>query len=189
MADRNRCGGKVLEDQNADSAGRPKVWIECFLLCDYASVDNNKMYIVGGGWEHITPAQLPVPYTFSLAIKLVATTTAAPMPMSFRVEELDPVSSEAGHVLIGFDLDVNAPPEDVEASRVALMVPLTVNVMLNAPGKRVLRLVVNDEALAFTQFRILPPAIVVEGGEEEELDQPVSSPEELLARDRAAGRA
>lgn len=179
----------MSEDQNADGAGRPKVWVECFLLCDYASVDNNKMYIVGGGWEHITPAQLPMPYTFSLAIKIVATMKPAPMPMSLRVDEIDPVANEAGHVLVGFDLDVGAPPEDREASQVALMVPLTVNVMLNAPGKRLLRLVVDDETLAFTQFRILPPAIVGDGGEEEELDPPVSSPEEFLARDRAAGRA
>ncbi len=179
----------MSEDQNADGIGRPKVWVECFLLCDYASVENNKMYIVGGGWEQITPAQLPTPFTFSLAIKLVASMESAPMPMGIRIEEVDPVANDPSGVLVGFDLEVGAPPEDIEASQVALMVPLTVNVLLNVPGKRVLRLVVNDEPLAFTQFRIMPPAIVVEAGEEEKIYPPVSGREEMLARDRAAGRA
>ena len=177
----------MSEDQDVNGTGRPNVWAECFLLCDYASVDNNKLYIVGGGWEQITPAQLPTPYTFSLAIKLVATMETVPMSLNLRVEEVDPEVNKATNVLVGYDIEVGAPPEGVEAPQMALMTPLTVNVVLNSPGKRILRLVVNDAVLAFTQFRIMPPAIIIEGGEEEEMDPPVSDPEELLAQDRAAG--
>lgn len=159
----------MASDEGAESAVQPRIWAECFLLCDFASVENGKLYIVGGGWERITPARLPMAFSFFLAIKLVADAALTRQPLRLRIDDVDPDADDAATPLVEYGLNVVQPADDVDAPEMALMIPLAITVSLTMAGKRRLRLVVNDQVLAFTQLRIMPPTVDSVGGADESL--------------------
>jgi hypothetical protein len=146
----------MLRDTGGESGDRPRVWSECFMLCDYASVENGKLYIIGGGWEQVTPAELPTPFAFSIAIKIVVDTELMQEPIRLRVDDVDPDSGQINGHVTELQLDGGSLAGEPDAREFALMIPLALTATATVPGKKRFRLVVNDEAIAFTQFRILP---------------------------------
>lgn len=150
-------------DEHAGKRELPAIWAECFLLCDYASVENGKLYIVGGGWEQVTPAQLPTPFAFYIAIKIVVDTELMRAPMRLRIDDVDPDSGQINESVTEIHLDAVPSSAELDAPEFALMLPIAVTAMAKVPGKKRFRLVVEDEVIASTQFRILPPRDVSEG--------------------------
>jgi len=137
---------------------------ECFILCDYARAENNKLYIVGGGWDQIVPLRLPLDYEAYLAIKLVLEWTLFTDPGSIvvRAELLDTNDQVLGDPIFEVALEgrpVDVPEEMQGQGRLmlALFMGQEAKMTLTEPGLYALRLLVNDEAIATTDFRVAPP--------------------------------
>lgn len=147
-----------------DAADRPAVRAECFLLCDYVRVENGKLFILGGGWDQIVPAHLPVPYPFYIAIKLVVPAAVATEPIHLRMDVVDEEGQELGdppldaRVSFTPKANVASAPETVFPEGQALL-PLFAEVTLFQPGAYTLRLVANGQLVGITRFTVSPPPV------------------------------
>lgn len=148
---------KVLRDDRRARA-------ECFILCDYARAENGKLYIVGGGWDEIVPQRLPLEYETYLAIKLVLSweVIAGSTPAIVRVDLLDANDRLLGDPVFetslgGSPVDLPEELEGQERLMVSLFMGNEAKMTLTEPGPFTLRLLVNDEAIATTTFRVAPP--------------------------------
>ena len=138
---------------------------ECFMLCDYARAENGKLYIVGGGWDEIVPQHLPLEYETYLAIKLVLSWDALGDPTTtiVRADLLDANDRVLGDPVLETTVEGSPvdPPEDREGQgkphQVSLFMGNEAKMTLSQPGLFTLRLLVNDESIATTTFRVASP--------------------------------
>jgi hypothetical protein len=140
---------------------------ECFLLCDYARAENGKLYIVGGGWDEIVPQRLPLDYQAYLAIKLIVvweivSNSTAALSADVRAELLDGTGQVLGDPVLETRIEsdpVGVPEEFKGQARLlaALFMGQEAKMTLTEPGRFTLRLVVNDEVIAMTEFRVAAP--------------------------------
>jgi hypothetical protein len=149
--------------------GYPRARTECFMLCDYARAENGKLYIVGGGWDQIAPRRLPLDYQAYLAVKVVLQweIPADPVSIVVRAELLDQNDRVLGEpvfvtTLEGGPLEDAPPylPEEFEGQGrlvMALFLANEAKMTLTEPGRFTLRLLVNDEPIATTEFTVTPP--------------------------------
>lgn len=63
--------------------------VECFMLCDYASVENGKLNILGGGWEELTPPRFPYEQRIGLAVRIVLPGKQILHELPIRIEAVD----------------------------------------------------------------------------------------------------
>lgn len=151
------------DPQPAIDSHRP--WAECFLLCDFARSENGKLYIVGGGWNHIVAQQFPLEYESYLAIKIDLPWESVAGSATVRVELLDKSGKMLGDPVLEGNIqdeqpDSIGPAEDApEQGRLVatLLLATGVRMTLTTPGRFILRLLVNDEMIAATSFVVAPP--------------------------------
>lgn len=147
-------------------------WVECFILCDYARSENRKLYIVGGGWNDIVPKHLPLEYQAYLAIKAILPWQTMAKLATIRIELVDLEGRVLGDPILQADLPAEIVPQDelaeAEAEEDTLVATLfmtpSITMSLTAPGRFMLRLLVNDETIAATSFVVTEPALDVEPG-------------------------
>jgi hypothetical protein len=138
---------------------------ECFLLCDFARAENQKLYIIGGGWDQILPRQLPVDYVAYLATKLIVPGDLLSGAIDVRIELRDKDGELLGGPVYESTMEsVPSPlPGQIESqSRLRLVVFMGTEVRMNLkqPGAYTLALVLNDRTVAETSFSVLfPPAV------------------------------
>jgi len=132
---------------------------ECFIICDVVRLENGKMYILGGGWDLLTPTQLPLAYRFNLAIKLAIPRAEVGDPVNIELTVVDELDREIGTSPAGLRMELEEPSDNV-GDEIPLMIPLGMEVTIVLPGTYRLRLTVNDKAIAQTRFRVIPPLAV-----------------------------
>jgi hypothetical protein len=142
---------------------------ECFLLCDYARSENGKLYIVGGGWDQLVVRELPVEYDAYLAMKIGIPSQGELTPTTIRVELLDSHGAILGEPVLEASLDPLQPPDDIAGATtddkdsaimmVVLLMAAPVTMRLGQPGSFVLRLVINDEVIVGTTFRVVQAVV------------------------------
>jgi hypothetical protein len=143
--------------KTSDEAQRTRA--ECFLLCDYARAENGKLYIVGGGWDHIVPRKLPRDYSAYLATKLVLPGDLLMEPVSVKIELLDWRQQVLGEPVYESTLESERLAllrEISERNRLvaSLVMGTEAKMTLREPGQFTLRLLVNNETIATTGFTV-----------------------------------
>lgn len=173
------------------SAGADGVRVECFLLCDYVRFENGKLDILGGGWDQIRPTVLPSPYLFNIALKLALPARYAGRRFEMRFE----IADDAGRVIepegsaIGVELELRAEGAESVVDEIPFVFPLRMSLTVVSAGIYTLRLIFDGDSIARTAFRVAEPiAYPIEAGPigaVEELNPPVSGPEDLLGREQS----
>lgn len=136
--------------------------VDCFLLCDQAQSENGKLYILGGGWDEVSPHRLPFQIPVAVAIKLVVPAERAVEPVSIRVDLLDVQGEPIGEPFAAGRLTAtpNEPVTENEEVMAEASVFLAVSTLMQIveAGRFTLDLVVNDQVVATTGFTVNPPA-------------------------------
>lgn len=127
--------------------------IEYALIADYAEMVGGKLYLMGGGWDTFTQAEVPAQLRLSLAIgvRVGWEETNNDFPVRVLIEDDD------GHELVRIEASMNVgrpptvPPGSRQLAQLAANVPLTVT---QHGGYRIVIRAGADEAA--TSERILP---------------------------------
>lgn len=130
---------------------------ECFMLCDHVREDNDKLYILGGGWDHIEPADLPAHLQFQLAIKLVVPLEIAGRSLTLALEVLDQHGDRIDAGVDEITLVPDAPAAD-HRPEIAIFLPVHVSVDVHGAASYRIRLTANRQEVASTRFSIRAPA-------------------------------
>lgn len=131
---------------------------ECFMLCDHVREDNGKLYILGGGWDHIEPADLPAHLQFQLAIKLVVPLELAGRSLTLALEVLDQHGDEIDAGVDEITLVPDEPPAADHRPEIAIVLPVHVSVDVHCAASYRIRLTANRQEVASTRFSIREPA-------------------------------
>ena len=60
--------------------------VDCFLLADAAQAVAGKLYVLGGGWDHLVFSQFPAVVTFDIAVRVVIPWTETNRPLRFELQ-------------------------------------------------------------------------------------------------------
>lgn len=137
---------------------RPRA--ECFLLCDYARAENQKLYIVGGGWNQILTQQLPADYGAYIASKLIIPGGWLGDSLSITIELRDKDGVRLGDPVYegtveNSPLPSTAPLEDPLFYRLVIFMGSEVKMILKEIGTYSLCLLLNEVVVAETSFSVL----------------------------------
>jgi hypothetical protein len=162
---------KALIDEH-----RPRA--ECFILCDYARVENGKLYIIGGGWDQITPQILPLSFPAYLAMKIVLPGAMAVQSVNIRIELLDQDGKMLGEPVLDAPLQGTLTAEFTgtvrnELPKAPVFLAVGVQMQIARPGEFRTRLLIDDEAIAETGFSVASPLLT---GSSIAPDEPSPSP-------------
>jgi hypothetical protein len=146
----------MVHPQTGNAERDAPVRVECFMLCDFAREENEKLYIIGGGWDRLTPTELPTSAQFYLGIKFLADRRNAPGPLTLRVEISDNRGRELGEAgILSFEIDDSEQPRDPHA--VPIVLALNGYFEIQEAGTYSAYLVINDQRVAKTQFAVDEP--------------------------------
>jgi hypothetical protein len=132
-----------------------KVRVESILLCDFAKLENGKFYLLGAGWDRLSPRSLPLEQSIYIALKLVVPVEEATKPLQLSVGFVG--LHEADHqATVELDLE---PVETVldSAEEVAILVPMSARVTINEPGSYSCFVRVGKKQIAQTRFVVNAP--------------------------------
>ncbi len=129
--------------------------VDCFLLADAVQVVDGKLYILGGGWDHLTAPQFPVARQVELAVRVIVAWTETNRPLQFEVQ----LETEDGEALLHpaaqAEIAVGRPIHLREGSEQAVpFVMKMAGVPLRYPGRYVFVLRLAGEELARTAFEV-----------------------------------
>jgi hypothetical protein len=85
-----------------------EVQIDYLLLADYAEVLNDKMYLMGGGWDQFTPQAYPADMRWGIAVGIRVPFLESNRPIHFVLSMSGDEGSE--HFRIEGDLETGRPP-------------------------------------------------------------------------------
>ncbi len=157
---RRETGGDV-PSQNTDSAG-PRFRVECFLLCEQVAHENGKLFILGGGWNRITPTRLPMPYSFRLVIKLALSRELENQQVRLQLEVVDAFTGQRMSDPMLLTVHPSRSTDDLVGERFPLIIPLGVDLTLVLPGTYTVRLASDDGVIAATDFLVTEPRQTVD---------------------------
>ena len=117
--------------------------IDCALLCDYATVREGLLHVLGGGITRINRPAFPAPFGCSIALRIVIHRTEADRPHKLRVILQDNDGKRLAQVDAGFGVgnpEAAEPGEDVAA---ALPIPMQA-IMIPHAGSFSIELLIDD---------------------------------------------
>lgn len=110
--------------------------IDYLLTADFAEVINGKSYIIGGGWDRVSPATYPAPLRLGIAIGIRVPFLESNVPHHMNIVIRDGVGKEL--VRIEGDLETGRPPGSRGDS---ILVPLAANTQFVIDGPQVFEVV------------------------------------------------
>lgn len=129
---------------------------EWVILADHAEVLNNKVYLMGGGWDNLTVEALPKPFRLALAVAF-----SVPWNETNKVHTLEiELRTEDGASLVRVEgqLEVGRPPGIRPGQRQRIQIAATVDLIFESLGTyEVIAGVVGGNRTATTFTVIMPP--------------------------------
>jgi len=119
-----------MEGALPDSPPSEEVEIDYLLLADYAEVLNNKMYLMGGGWDNFAPPSYPAEMRWGIAVGIRVPYLESNRPIHFVLALRGDGGQE--HFRVEGDLETGRPPGSKGES---ILAPLAINgsIRLNGP--------------------------------------------------------
>ncbi len=132
--------------------------IDFAILADGAQVVNNKLYVLGGGWDIIWPQSFPTSHRATLAIGILVgwNETNQRHALAITVRSMDDqLLQEVGKG----EIEAGRPPGVPPGSSQKVMVAITFDISLPGPGEYVVVTDINNgSAIKRLPFRVAPTA-------------------------------
>ena len=141
--------------------------IPYMLLADSAESVGGKLYILGGGWDHIMIPNLPATSIkpFALALGITVPYTHTNRKFACTLELIDADGAEIGDTL-RFDLETGRPPGLTVGTAQTMPLAIMTNPEFPAAGRYTfvaqidgqIKASVAMEVMPLQQFQVVPPA-------------------------------
>ncbi|MEX0630636.1 MAG: hypothetical protein WEE67_01325 [Chloroflexota bacterium] len=125
-----------MEGEVPNSPPSEEVEIDYLLLADYAEVLNNKMYLMGGGWDNFAPSSYPAEMRWGVAVGIRVPFLESNRPIHFVLTMRGDGGQE--HFRIEGDLETGRPPGSKGES---ILAPLAINGTTQLIGPNLLEIV------------------------------------------------
>ena len=79
--------------------------IDCALLCDFVTVRENLLHILGGGLNELTRPTYPAPMGISLAVRILAHHREVQGEHTLQLDVISEDGSEVATIKLGFKVD------------------------------------------------------------------------------------
>jgi Family of unknown function (DUF6941) len=119
-----------------------EVQVRAMITADGAQAVNGKLYILGGGFDHINMPQVPFQHRFDLAILIDVPWTATNEPHHLVVELLDADGDPLGY-RAELTLETGRPPGMRRGTSFTVPIALPVIAEFPEPGRFALRASIN----------------------------------------------
>ena len=128
---------------------------ECFLLCDGAAVAENKLFILGGGWDRLGIRKFPEEYVVTVAVKLAVPTSETYRPLPIRLEVQDDDRNLVVPEPMRAELEMARPPGYEAHEELPFLLPIKVKLPLTKPQRLNFVLYVDNNFLARASLRVI----------------------------------
>jgi hypothetical protein len=127
--------------------------IEWLILADSAQIVNNKLYLLGGGWERLTLKNIPTSHSCSVAMSFIVPWADTNQKHGFRINIVDEDGQDIRQPITG----------QVEAGRAAgipagtdqrVQLSLDLQLRLEKPGTYVVHASLAERDTASVKFRV-----------------------------------
>lgn len=134
--------------------------VEWIILADSAEVVNNKAYILGGGWETLTPQEgLPFAHRFALVFAF-----SVPWSETNRRHNIEfGIDDPEGNTLLdgGLEMEVGRPPGLVQGQDQRAMLSVNLDMSFETAGTHSIAVRVEGQERKRLEFNVLPGAGLV----------------------------
>jgi hypothetical protein len=128
--------------------------VEWLVPADRAEVVNGKLYLMGGGWDRLTVAEMPTQHPIALAVAFSVPWNDTNVRHRMAIRVLDEDATET-LVEVGGNIEVGRPagiaPGQTQRFQMAANLPLP----LRRPGTHVIIASIEDEEVARTTFNVV----------------------------------
>jgi len=120
------------------------IQIRMMIAADGAQAVNGKLYILGGGFDHVNMPSVPFQHRFDLAILIDVPWTATNQPFQLVVEQLDADGNALSYRAEAM-IETGRPPGARRGASFSVPIALPVVADFPEPGRYILRGSINGE--------------------------------------------
>lgn len=134
--------------------------VEWLMVADFAQVVTDKLFLNGGGWDHLIVPSLPLDYRFSMvaAFRIPWNDTNIKHPIRIRVDHED----GSNLVEIGAELEIGRPPGIPAGSTQRAQTALDVSTVLQQSGAYRVTASIQDRSRS-TSFLVVQAPMLTSG--------------------------
>jgi hypothetical protein len=128
------------------------------LLTDHSESLNGKLYAMGGGWNMLRFAQMPVNHAFGIAFGVDVAWDEANQRHTLRLETQDPDGERLGDEL-SFEIEVGRPPGSVTGQDQRVVISIQATATFSKPGPHAVVIRAGEREIGRSRFYVaeLPP--------------------------------
>lgn len=126
--------------------------IDFLVLADRAEAVNGKLYMMGGGWDRLTPGKLPAAHTLGIALGVVIPVGTPQMDHRLDLSIDGPAKPELSPSAIQFSRQ--NPPASMPGRAVF---GLEASIVLRAPGVYRIRVTIDGAGAKQVEFNVEAP--------------------------------
>jgi len=128
------------------------------LLTDHSESLNGKLYAMGGGWNMLRFAQLPVEHRFGIGFGIDVAWDEANERHTVELETQDPDGERLGDEL-SFEIEVGRPPGSVTGQDQRVVISIQAAATFSKPGPHAVVIRAGEREIGRSRFYVadLPP--------------------------------
>ena len=128
------------------------------LLTDHSESLNGKLYAMGGGWNMLRFAQLPVEHVFGIAFGVDVAWDEANQRHTLSLETQDPDGERLGDEL-EFEIEVGRPPGSVTGQDQRVVISIQATATFSIPGPHAVVVRAAEREIGRSRFYVaeVPP--------------------------------
>jgi hypothetical protein len=123
------------------------------LLTDHSESLNGKLYAMGGGWNMLRFAQMPVNHAFGIAFGVDVAWDEANQRHTLRLETQDPDGERLGDEL-EFEIEVGRPPGLVTGQDQRMVISIQANAEFSKPGPHAVVIHAGEREIGRSRFYV-----------------------------------
>lgn len=128
--------------------------IEWMMLADSAQVMNNKLYVLGGGWERLTvSSDFPVRRRCAVALAFSVPWSETNQKQTFTVRVVDEDGAEI-HGAINGQFEAGRPAGMTAGTEQRVQIAIDLNLSIPKEGAYVVETTLNDGQISRTTFTV-----------------------------------
>jgi hypothetical protein len=129
------------------------------LLCDAAEAASGKLYVLGGGWSHLSAPNIPVNMALAVMVQVPwnRTNEKHSLRAALVTEDGEPIEIDGNPIMSEAGFEVGRPPGLNPGTTFNTPVVFNIGGLVLEPGGYVWELYVNGQRSAQAAFRVTDP--------------------------------
>ncbi len=124
------------------------------ILSDHSEALNGKVYALGGGWNMLRFAELPIEHSFDIAFGIDVPWDETNQPHTLRLEIQDPDGERLGDEFT-LDFETGRPPGTVPGQDQRIVLSLNAGISFASAGPHAVVIHVGEQEIGRSRFYVI----------------------------------